>query len=81
MLAAVCALRDVDRTAVSVGVSVTQSMIVLKLSRVSGYVEVDVSIDFYLLHERQHVVSSPALRLPRVIVGTLAAGVHHPVDG
>jgi hypothetical protein len=35
----------------------------------------------HLLHERQHVIGSPALRLPRIVIRTLAAGVHHPVDG
>ena len=76
-----CALRDIDRAAISVGVPVTQSMIIFKLSRVSDYVEEDVFVDVYLLHEWQHVISSPALRLPRIIVGTLATGVHHPIDG
>lgn len=56
-------------------------MVVLKLLRVNMCLLEDAHVVVHLLHEWQHIIGSPTLCLPRIIVGTLATSVYHPING
>ena len=74
-----CSFGYVDRAIEAMFVFVAFSVVRLELSNGSGCESQRVEVSTYLLQKRQHLISTPSRRLPRIKIRTLRSRIHKPI--